>query len=78
MDEASRVILNGHVIPIGVKTVKFPDRYTLDVEDKKSAVEMWHTVLRILEEIESVPPCVQPDFTSESVETSKVATEMIQ
>jgi DNA polymerase-1 len=73
MNEASAVILNGHIIPIGVKTVVYPDRYTLDVEDKKSAVEMWHAVLRILEEIEAVPevlPCEQIVLTFEPAAAS--------
>lgn len=49
MIEASRVVLNGFELFVGVEPIRYPDRYYCsDVES------MWNLVMRLLEEIETV------------------------
>jgi hypothetical protein len=48
MVEASRVMLDGFALRSDAHVVRYPDRYS-----DKRGVEMWDTVMRILEEIET-------------------------
>lgn len=49
MVEASRVILNGFELFVGVDPIRYPDRYYCS-----DAESMWSLVMRLLEEVEAV------------------------